>query len=93
MKLARILLIYNIDNVRTSYLFTVKAPQTSSRILHESRKFCQRGSDFDNVFFLVDGGERRSKYHHKRTNIGPPAKEFHCRTVDGPTLNAGFVTL
>ena len=70
--------------------------QTSSRILHESRKFCQRGSVFDNVFFLVDEG-RASKYHHKRTNIGPPANaikmEFHCRTVDGPTLNAGLVTL
>ena len=46
----------NIRLIARASLFTVKAPQTSSRILHESRKFCQRGSDFDNVFFLVDEG-------------------------------------
>ena len=30
--------------------------QTSLRILRRSKKFCQRGSDFDNGFFLVDEG-------------------------------------
>ena len=24
--------------------------------MHGSRKFCQKGSKFDNFFFLVDGG-------------------------------------
>ena len=40
--------------------------------------FCQRGSDFGNVFFvvvfLVDEGR-------------------DCRTNDGPTFNPGLVTL
>ena len=41
-----------------------------------SRKFCQRGSNFDKFFFfffLVDEG-RETKYHYKRAIIGPPAK-------------------
>ena len=68
-----------------------------------SRKFCQRGSNFDNVFlylFLVDevledqnttlsGGG--SKYHSRRAIIGPPAKHLRWRAADGPTLNAGLV--
>ena len=66
--------------------------QTSLRILHGSREFCQRGSDFDNVFFLVD--EERDD---SNTTISGPTNAikmaFHCRTVDGPTLNAGLVTL
>ena len=57
---------------------SVKA-QTSLHILRGSRKFCQRGSDFENVFFfffffLVDEGR-------------------DCRTNDGQTFNAGLVTL
>ena len=56
--------------------------------MRESRKFCQRGSNFDNIFFLVNEG-RGSKYHYKRAIIGPPA--FRWRADDGPTLNAGFV--
>ena len=48
-----------------------------------SRKFCQRGSDFDNVFlFLVDEGSKeyiemrggRIQIHCKRAIMGPPAK-------------------
>ena len=66
MKLARILLYYKIDNDRTSYFFTVKA-QTSLRILHGSRKFCQRGSYFVNVFFLVNEGR-----DDPNTTIGGP---------------------
>ena len=38
--------------------------------MYGSRQFCQRGSNFENVF-LVDEG---SKYHFKRAIIGPPAK-------------------
>ena len=38
-----------------------------------SRKFCQRCSNLDNVFFSW-WGEGGSKYHFKRAIIGPPAK-------------------
>ena len=34
----------------------------------------QRGSNFDNVFVLVDEGREDPKYHYKRAIIGPPAK-------------------
>ena len=55
-----------------------------------SRKFGQRGSNFDNFFrcfflFLVDEGG--SKNHYKRAIIGPPAKR-HRRADDDPTSNA-----
>ena len=43
------------------------------RPMHESRKFCQRGSNIDN-FFLVDEEKGGSKYNYKRAIIGPPAK-------------------
>ena len=53
----------------------------SDEFAHFARiqKVCQRGSDYDNVFFvfcffLVDEGR-------------------DCRTNDGPTFNAGLVTL
>ena len=57
--------------------------QASWRILCGSRKFCQRGSAFDNVFFLSWWAERWSKYHNKRTNIGVPAK----RHLNGVSLS------
>ena len=50
-------------------------------VMRGSRKFCQRGSNFDNVF-LSWWGERGSKYHHKQTIIGPPAK----RHLNGVSL-------
>ena len=37
-----------------------------------SRKFCQRGSNLDNVFFSLMG-EELSKYHYQRAIFGPPA--------------------
>ena len=41
-----------------------------------SRKFCQRGSNFDNVFFsIVDEGR----------------EAFRWRADNGPKLNAGLV--
>ena len=42
--------------------------------MRESRKFCQRGSDFDNAFLVDEGGGAGSKYHYKRVIIGLPAK-------------------
>ena len=71
-------------------MFTVKA-QTSLRILRRSRKFCQRGSDFDNVFFSVDEGR-----DDPNTTISGPTSDRQrnaCRTYDDSTLNAGLVTL
>ena len=54
-----------------------------------SRKFCQRGSNFDNIFFPV-GREDPNKYHYKRAIIGLPAAFRWCADA-GPTLNAGLV--
>ena len=45
--------------------------------MYGSRKFCQRGSNFD-IFFLVDEGSRA--FCWRRAN-------------DGPTMNAGLVVL
>ena len=46
-----------------------------------SRKFCQRGSNADNVFFSLIGGEI-SKYHYYRAFFGPPVK----RHLNGVSL-------
>ena len=59
------------------------------------RKFCQRGSNFENVFFY-EGIE------DPNTTISGPllarqrnaiSMAFRWRADDGPTLNAGLVTL
>ena len=60
-----------------------------------SRKLCQRGSKFDNVF-LVDAG-----IEDPNTAINGPSsarkrnaiKAFRWRSDDGLTLNAGLVAL
>ena len=63
-----------------------------------SRKFCQRGSNFYNVFlFLVYEGMEDQNI----TISGPLLARqrnaiemaFRWRAVDGPTLNAGLVAL
>ena len=47
--------------------------------MRRSRKLCQRGSNFDNVFF-DEGMEdqnttiRGPSYHYKQAIIGPPVK-------------------
>ena len=62
-----------------------------------SRKFCQRGSNIDNLFFLFDEGR-----NDKNTTISGPSSArqrnaikmaFRWRADDGPTLNAGLVAL
>ena len=58
-----------------------------------SRKFYQRGSNFDNVFFLVDK-ERETP----NTTINGPSSArqrypIKLRANDGPTLNVGLVAL
>ena len=57
--------------------------------MRRSRKFCRRGSKFDNVF-LVDGGmgDRGSKY---RLSGPSSARQRNAISDDGPTLNAGLV--
>ena len=47
---------------------------------------------------FLDGRDNPSKYHYKRTIIGPPAKRhlymaFRWRADNGPKLNAGLVAL
>ena len=63
-----------------------------------SRKFCQRGSNFDVVFFfIVDEG-----WEDPNTTISGPSSAcqrnaismaFRWHADDGPTLNAGLVAL
>ena len=61
-----------------------------------SRKFCQRGSNFE-AFFLVDEGREDPN----TTKSGPPLARqrnaieiaFHWRVDDGPTLNASLIAL
>ena len=72
--------------------------------MRRSRKFCQRGSNFNKIFFnftfffnffifLADeelGDSNTTKAGHHR-----PASEtaFYWRADGGPTLNDGLVTL
>ena len=60
-----------------------------------SRKFCQRGSNFDKFFFLLLVDEGRE---YPNTTISGPSlarqrnaieMAFRWRADDGPTLNAG----
>ena len=64
------------------HLTTIKCITVSSSGWLSSRKFCQRGSNSDNVSFF-------SFFHMMRGEwIQMPLKVGH---YDGPTLNAGFV--
>ena len=60
-----------------------------------SRKFCQRESNLDNVFFLVDEG-----WEDPNTTVSGPSSArqryaiqmaFHWHADDSSTLNAGSV--
>ena len=63
--------------------------------MRESRKFCQRGSNFD-IFFKLMSGERieiplkRAIIARQRNAI---AMAFCRRTDDGPLVNAGLLAL
>ena len=62
-----------------------------------SKKFCQKGSKFDNVFLnLVDEGVH-VLYHYNRSSSARRRNAiymaFGWRANDGPTLNAGLVAL
>ena len=67
-----------------------------------SKKFCQRGFNFDNVFFFLSFIYffllmRRGRIHilpYKRDIIDLPAKmAFRWRADDGPTLIGSLVAL
>ena len=85
--------IFSIANIKKKE--KKKIPHQRYRLpvidMRGSRKFFQRGSNFDYVFFffffLGGGGgfgQRGSKYQYKRVIIGPPVK----RHLNGcPTLN------
>ena len=48
---------------------------------------CQRGSKFDNVFFIDDGREDRN------TTLSGASSAFRSRAEDCPTLISGLVAL
>ena len=41
----------------TVHIFTEKQSRQSNKLMRGSRKFCQRGSNFDNVFLVDEGRE------------------------------------
>ena len=55
------------------HLLDIKVPNFHTYAMRGSRKFCQRGSKFDNFFFSW-WGDRGSKYHCKWAIISLPAK-------------------
>ena len=65
-----------------------------SKDIRGSKKFCQRGSNFDKVLLVEEGREDPNT-----TISGPPAKRylngmaFRWRVIDDPTLNADLVVL
>ena len=67
-------------------LITNCAHSQDSDHMRGSRTFCQRGSNFDNVFVLVD--EERGD---PSTTISGPLTACQRNADDGPTLNAGLV--
>ena len=60
-----------------------------------SRKFCQRGSKFDNIFLVDEGKEdpNTAINRHHRPASETPLLAFRWRADDGQTLNAGLVAL
>ena len=71
--------------------------QFNHNSMRGSRKFCQRGSNFYNVFFWFDVGRK-----DPHTTIRGPSTArqrnaiemaFCWRADDGPILNAGLVAL
>ena len=71
--------------------------------MRRSRKFCQRGSNFDNVFFfycfffLVDEVREDPNITISRPSLACQRNTieiaFRWRANDGPKLNAGLVAL
>ena len=66
----------------------LKQPDNNKRC--RSRKFCQRGSNFDKFFFLffflIDEGREDPS-----TTISRPSSAFRWRADDGSKLDAGLV--
>ena len=81
---------------------TFRTQKVKQPFMRGSRKFCQKGSNFDKGFFLFlffkyDEGSR-----DPNTTISGPSTArqrnaiymaFRWRADDGPTLNAGLVAL
>ena len=79
----------------TGNVLNMKPAQKCTGFMRGSRKFCQMGSNFDNVFYDVGREDPNS------TISGPSLARqrnaikmaFRWRADDGPTLNAGLVAL
>ena len=68
----------------------------AEQCMRGSRKFCQKGSNSDNVyllllFFFWWGGSRREDPNS--TKSGPSLARQRNAICDGPTLNTGLVAL
>ena len=57
-------------------------PDEIVAFMRGSRKFCQRGSNFDGFFFVFflfffDEARKDPNFHYKRAIIGPPARHLN----------------
>ena len=64
-----------------------------SNHMRGSRKFCQRGSNFDNVFFQFDEGRKDTNTTISGPSTARQRMAFRWQADDGTTLNAGFALL
>ena len=69
-------------------------------IMRGSRKFCRRGSKFDNIFFLffavgegIEDPDTAIYWPSSARQQTPFKRCFAGWADDGPTLNAGLVAL
>ena len=75
------------------FLFYDQDQRLQSVHMRGSRKFCQRGSNTDQVFFLVDGMERMESGLTSVSQQNAIEMAFRWRADNGPPMNAGLVAL
>ena len=68
-------------------------PIASFLIYLEKHARIQMGSNFDNVFFLIDEGKEDPNTTISGPSLARQQMVFCWRADDGPTLNAGLVAL
>ena len=79
IRLTQWFMITNVSDSKNDFGFKGQISITSGS-MRGSRKFCQRGPNFDKLF--LEGRDDPRKYHFKRAIIGPPAK----RHLNGVSL-------
>ena len=60
-----------------------------AKVMRGSKKFCQRGSSFDNVFFVLFVLFNKGRDDSNANISGPSSSRQRNAIYDGPTLNFG----